>query len=191
MDAGTKYELLHRVAMNEAKRSHNGLWYGEFDLVCRDRFGNIKWEELAKNSLTYQGSQYVLQMAFDSTSTRIANGSWYYALYTTTPTAAGTGAAAATNELGSAGYARGAATGAATFDTNPSYYRATFSQYTFSPGANDWANSTGIALLGGGTANTAGQSATWMLCYAAFSVARDLAPNDTLAVQYRLTLSSP
>jgi hypothetical protein len=161
-------------------------YLGAFEVVCRDKDGNEKWREVVKNSLTHQGSEYVLKCAFDDAYTRITDTGWYYALYTAARDATATAATATTSELGSTGYGR-LVSAAPTFDQNPSYWRASFESKTFSPGANDWASCWGLGIVNA----SSGNGGTVFLAFAAFSVARDLAPNDTLTVQYRNTLSSP
>lgn len=162
-------------------------WAGFFEVECRDKDGNLRWKELIKNTLTYQGSEYLLKAAFDSDYTRITDTTgWYYALYTAARDATATAASATTNELGSTGYARVQHAAAPTFDQNPSYWRVSFPSKTFSPGANDWASCWGLGIVDAAS----GDTGTCFLCFAAFSVARDLAPNDTLTVSYKATVSS-
>lgn len=178
-------ELISRMVRRNLVE-HVGMWGGGIEFIHRDKNGRVKDKGWVKNSLTYQGSQYVLNCAFDDAYSRVTETGWYYALYTSARDATATGATATSNELGSAGYARLAADPAPTFDQNPSYYRVSFNAETFSPGANDWASCWGIGIV-----DAASGSGTVFLAFAAFSTARDLAPNDTLQVQYRLTLSSP
>lgn len=185
MDIRSQYEVVGAIARQIDAR-FGVKWDGWLTAVCKDKDGNVKWAEEVHNSLTYQGSEYILKAALDSDYTRVTDTGWYYALYTAARDATATAASATTNELGSTGYAR-LASAAPTFDQNPSYWRASFESKTFSPGANDWASCWGLGIVNAAS----GDGGSVFLAFAAFSVARDLAPNDTLTVQYKITLSSP
>lgn len=194
MNIGAGGQLIENASLRDIL-AINGLWRGEFVVKHADAQGKIKYEDIIKNNLTYQGSEYMQKVCFAATSA-VAAGGWYYAAYLTTTTvdASKQGSAAATGECTDTGYTRIQATTGAiapTIDQNPSYWRVSFEAKPWSPGANNWAALRYLGVVGGGTASSAGSSATWFLAYAQFSVDRDLAPNDTLTVQYRLTLSSP
>ena len=65
---------------------------GIFHLVCRDRFGNLKWEDDAKNLVTNAGLQHMGNVTFRASS---QTTTWYVGLMDDTPvvTAASTLAA--------------------------------------------------------------------------------------------------
>lgn len=58
---------------------------GVFEIVCRDKFGNVKWKDTAKNLVTTAGLQHVLDTVF-SGGTAVAT--WYVGLLSATPTLA-------------------------------------------------------------------------------------------------------
>ena len=52
---------------------------GHFDIVCRDKHGNLKWDMTAENIFTLAGLNHVLDVVFHN-ATQVST--WYVGLYT-------------------------------------------------------------------------------------------------------------
>ena len=52
---------------------------GVFNIICRDKDGNLKWEAESKNLVVNVGLQYMAGTALDGTTTRVT--SWFLGLY--------------------------------------------------------------------------------------------------------------
>lgn len=55
---------------------------GRFDVICRDKYGNVKWRDYAFNKVVNQGIQYALDACFISGSQSTV---WYLGLTDGTP----------------------------------------------------------------------------------------------------------
>lgn len=74
------------VQINEKKQIVDKVRFGGiFNIVCRDKNGNIKWEDTAKNLVTNVGLQHILDVVFSGGT---AVGTWYVGLTDGTPTVA-------------------------------------------------------------------------------------------------------
>lgn len=156
-------------------------WQGIAEFICRDQYGNVKWEETVKNALTLEGANSMLEVYFNG-GTQIAQNAWYASLYTVTPTTALTGATATTNELsGATGYARqNIATWTLSQVTN---WRVTAATVTFTAGGA-WTAVTAAAFVNA-SAGAAGKA----LSFIALSQSRTLANGDSLQLGYYIQLS--
>ncbi|MDJ0712582.1 MAG: hypothetical protein QNJ14_19525 [Woeseiaceae bacterium] len=74
------------ACVGEAVHEELGL-KGEWDVVCRDRHGRVKWRDSIKNLVTNAGESYMLQAGLDN-QTQI--GTWYVGLTDSSPTVAET-----------------------------------------------------------------------------------------------------
>jgi hypothetical protein len=141
-----------------------------FHAVCRDRYGNIKWEETFRNLVTTEGKNSLLDVYFDG-ATQITT--WYLGLK-------GTGSAAAGDTLAShAGWS----------EVTP--YSGNRPSITFGePSSGSLVASSAVSYTITGTATVAGAfigsaaSGTTGTLYSAgdFSVSRDVVADDTLNV---------
>jgi hypothetical protein len=62
---------------------------GRWNIVCRDKHGNVKWEDVIENLVTNAGLDYLLTAALADTGSPEARiTSWYIGLTDGTPTAA-------------------------------------------------------------------------------------------------------
>ena len=52
---------------------------GVFNIICRDKDGNLKWQAESKNLVVNVGLQYMAGTALDGTTTRVTT--WYLGLY--------------------------------------------------------------------------------------------------------------
>jgi hypothetical protein len=141
-----------------------------FHAVCRDRFGNIKWEETFRNLVTTEGKNSILDVYFDA-ATQITT--WYLGLK-------GTGSAAAGDTLAShAGWS----------EVTP--YSGNRPSITFGePSSGSLAASSAVSYSITGSATVAGafiasaNSGTTGTLYSAgdFSGSRSVVNGDTLNV---------
>jgi hypothetical protein len=163
------------------------LFGGRFHITCRDKYGNIKWTEIARNLVVNEGLNALLNIMFHA-STQITT--WYVAIFEsdTTPLA--------THTYASPGY-----TECTAYDegTRPEYVEAAASGQSITNSANKAVftfNATktiyGAALVGGGSApstkgNTAGGGT--LFCSCKFSSSKPVEDDDTLSVTYTLSAS--
>lgn len=148
----------------------------EYQLVCRDRFGNIKWEETIRNLVTTEGKNDIIDKYFKGSSYTAA---WYLGLK-------GTGSAAAGDTLASHG---------GWSEVTPySGNRPAITFGTTSSGSNT-ASAVGFSITG--TATVAGafiasvNTGTSGKLYSAgdFAASRSVANGDTLNVTPTVSVS--
>jgi len=158
---------------------------GYFEVVCRDKQGNIKWRELAENIITNEGLDAILDVMLHA-ATQITT--WYVALVEsdTSPAAGLT-------------YAVPTYTECTAYDeaNRQEYEEAAASSQSITNSANKATFTMsgtktiyGAALVGGGTgAATKGDTAGGgtLLCYAKFSASKSVEDEDTLEVTYTLS----
>ena len=158
---------------------------GYFEVVCRDKHGNIKWRELAENIINNEGLDAILNIMLHA-ATQITT--WYVALVET-DTAPASGQT----------YAVPVYTECTAYDeaTRQEYVEAAASSQSITNSANKAtftmsATKTiyGAALVGGGTgASTKGNTdgGGTLLCYAKFATSKSVEDNDTLEVTYTVS----
>lgn len=158
---------------------------GLFEVVCRDKDGNIKWVEKVHNLVTNQGLNAILDIMLHATTQITA---WYVAIFETDTTILATHTYAAPGYTESTAYTEG---------TRPAYNEAAASGQSITNSANKASfaiNATktiyGAALVGGGSAastkaDTAGGGT--LLCAVKFSSSRSVISGDTLQVTYTVT----
>jgi len=158
---------------------------GLFHVECRDRHGTLKWIEDAKNIMTDEGLNSVLDVMLHA-ATQLTT--WYVAIFEDNHTPA------AGDTYAVPGYTESTAYDEA---TRPEYEEAAASGKSITNSANKATftiNATktiyGAALVGGGTdADTKGNTAGGgtLLCSAAFDSSKSVEDDDTLEVTYTLT----
>ena len=167
--------------MEKAGVKLSGFW----DVICRDKAGNIKWEEHVHNLVTNEGLNHILDVILHG-STQITT--WYVAPFNTNTTIL------ATHTYAAPGY-----TETSNYDeaTRQAYNEAAASGQSITNSANPAtitcsATETvyGCGLVGGGSApttkgNTAGGGT--LLCAVLFSTARAVVDNDSLEITYTLS----
>ncbi len=158
---------------------------GEFLLVCRDKFGKVRWADSAHNIVTNEALDAILNIMLHA-STQITT---WYVVIVETDTAAAAGMT----------YAVPVYTESTAYDeaTRPEYTEAAASSQSITNSANKAAFTIsatktiyGAALVGGGTApttkgNTAGGGT--LFCYAKLGTARAVYDDDTLQITYTLS----
>jgi len=149
-------------------------------LECRDKYGNLKWNEDIHNVVTNEGLDHILNVEFHGT-TQITT--WYVLLFNTNTTPSGTTT-----------YASPVFTESTDYDeaTRPAYVEAAASSQSMTNTASKavFTISTttsiyGAALVGGGTAaTTKGDTAGGgtMFCAAKFSSVKNCVDDDTITV---------
>jgi len=158
---------------------------GVFDVVCRDKSGAVKWVERAKNLVTNEGLDALLDVMLHA-ATQITT--WYVALFESDTTIL------ATHTYAVPGYTECTAYDEA---TRQEYEEAASSSQSITNSANKAtftmsATKTiyGAAIVGGGTdGNTKGNTAGGgtLLCAAQFSSAKSVEDDDTLEVTYTIS----
>lgn len=150
--------------------------YLTYKLTCRDKDGNVKWEETIRNLVTTEGKNDIIDKYFKGSSYTAA---WYLGLK-------GTGSAAAGDTLAShAGWSE---------VTPYSGNRPAITWGTTSSGSNE---ATEVSISITGTATVAGafiasvNSGTSGVLYSAsdFSASRSVASGDTLGVTPTVSVS--
>lgn len=174
------YHEVFTAARAEALHESGLAW-----VTQRNAKGEVVWEGLGHNALTYWGQIRLLSHTF-SAVTAPAAGAWYIALLTATPANPGVAWGSVT-ELTSSGYARVNVT-AWTCTTSTS------SNNSCATGSRSWTNSSGSAWTGvtamaivdaaSGAPTTYGY-----ISYIALSTTRTLQNGDSLTINpYTLTL---
>jgi hypothetical protein len=164
---------------------------GVFNIICRDKDGNLKWQAESKNLVVNVGLQYMAGTALDGTTTRVT--SWFLGLYgagaSNTPAAGDTMASHAgwTEVTAYSNGTRVAATFVAATTANPSVVTNTASAAVF--------NINGTATVGGAflTSNdTKGGTTGTLFSAADFGSPgdRSVVNSDTLSVTYTFSLAA-
>jgi hypothetical protein len=164
---------------------------GVFNIICRDKDGNLKWEAESKNLVVNVGLQYMAGTALDGTTTRVTT--WYLGLYgagaSNTPAAGDTMASHAgwTEVTAYSNGTRVTATFVAATTADPSVVTNTASPAVF--------NINGTATVGGAflTSNDTKGGTTGTLFSAADFGApgdRSVVNSDTLSVTYTFSLAA-
>lgn len=164
---------------------------GVFNIICRDKDGNLKWEAESKNLVVNVGLQYMAGTALDGTTTRVTT--WYLGLY---GAAASNNPAAGDTMASHAGWTevtdysnanRVTATFVAATTADPSVVTNTASPAVF--------NINGTATVGGAflTSNdTKGGTTGTLFSAADFGSPgdRSVVNSDTLSVTYTFSLAA-
>jgi hypothetical protein len=164
---------------------------GVFNIICRDKDGNLKWEAESKNLVVNVGLQYMAGTALDGTTTRVTT--WYLGLYgagaSNTPAAGDTMASHAgwTEVTAYSNGTRVTATFATATTANPSVVTNSASAAVF--------NINGTATVGGAflTSNdTKGGTTGTLFSAADFGSPgdRSVVNSDTLSVTYTFSLAA-
>ena len=164
---------------------------GVFNIICRDKDGNLKWQAESKNLVVNVGLQYMAGTALDGTTTRVTT--WYLGLYgagaSNTPAAGDTMASHAgwTEVTAYSNGTRVTATFVAATTANPSVVTNTASPAVF--------NINGTATVGGAflTSNdTKGGTTGTLFSAADFGSPgdRSVVNSDTLSVTYTFSLAA-
>lgn len=158
---------------------------GYFEVICRGPDGRVKWCEVAKNIVTNEGLDAILDIMLHA-ATQLTT--WYVAIFEsdTTPLA--------THTYAVPGYTESTAYDEA---TRPEYKEAAASSQSITNSANKAtftidATKTiyGAALVGGGTdADTKGDTAGGgtLLCSCQFGSSKAVEDDDTLEVTYEVS----
>ena len=164
---------------------------GVFNIICRDKDGNLKWQAESKNLVVNVGLQYMAGTALDGTTTRVTT--WYLGLYgagaSNTPAAGDTMASHAgwTEVTAYSNGTRVTATFVAATTADPSVVTNTASPAVF--------NINGTATVGGAflTSNdTKGGTTGTLFSAADFGSPgdRNVVNSDTLSVTYTFSLAA-
>ena len=164
---------------------------GVFNIICRDKDGNLKWQAESKNLVVNVGLQYMAGTALDGTTTRVTT--WYLGLYgagaSNTPAAGDTMASHAgwTEVTAYSNGTRVTATFVAATTADPSVVTNTASPAVF--------NINGTATVGGAflTSNdTKGGTTGTLFSAADFGSPgdRSVVNSDTLSVTYTFSLAA-
>ena len=164
---------------------------GVFNIICRDKDGNLKWQAESKNLVVNVGLQYMAGTALDGTTTRVTT--WYLGLYgagaSNTPAAGDTMASHAgwTEVTAYSNGTRVTATFVAATTADPSVVTNTASPAVF--------NINGSATVGGAflTSNdTKGGTTGTLFSAADFGSPgdRSVVNSDTLSVTYTFSLAA-
>jgi len=145
---------------------------GVFEVVCKDKDGNVKWKEVAHNLFTNAGLNHVLNVVFHNTTQVIT---WYIGLYTDTePSASWTNGASWTE-----------------FTSYTGNRKEFVESESTSQSLDNSANKASFAITGSGTIYGAGLvdadvgNGTVLICAANFSQgSRAVQNGDTVEVQY-------
>ena len=158
---------------------------GYFEVICRGPDGTVKWREVAKNIVTNEGLDAILNIMLHA-ATQITT--WYVAIFEDDHTPA------AGNTYAVPGYTESTAYDEA---TRPEYEEAAASSQSITNSANKAtftidATKTiyGAALVGGGTeASTKGNTdgGGTLLCSCAFDSSKAVEDDDTLEVTYEVS----
>lgn len=155
---------------------------GEFQLVCYDSQGWVKWEETAHNALADEGEQLFLDVVLRGAT---APANTYLRLYNDTP-AETDGLADLTGEPSGNGYSAQAltsnATGWPTLALDSGDYMATSAAKTFTASGGTIGPVTYLVLA------TSSDNTGELVSYAALSTTRTLTAGDSLQVTYRLKM---
>jgi hypothetical protein len=183
MDPETKYNLdaIETSTFDATIEAGDELRPGTmWHLECRDKYGNLKWNEDIHNVVTNEGLDHILNVEFHGTTQITA---WYVLLFNTNTTPSGTTT-----------YASPVFTESTDYDeaTRPAYVEAAASSQSMTNTASKavFTISTttsiyGAALVGGGTAaTTKGDTAGGgtMFCAAKFSSVKNCVDDDTITV---------
>ena len=164
---------------------------GVFNIICRDKDGNLKWQAESKNLVVNVGLQYMAGTALDGTTTRVTT--WYLGLYgagaSNTPAAGDTMASHAgwTEVTAYSNGTRVTATFVTATTANPSVVTNTASPAVF--------NINGTTTVGGAfltSENTKGGTTGTLFSAADFGSPgdRSVVNSDTLSVTYTFSLAA-
>lgn len=166
----------------------NFLMRGTFDIECRDKYGNLKWREVIKNKVVYEGLNSILNIMFHN-STQIST--WYVAIFENDHTPA------STDTYAEPGYTE-CSTG---YDETqrPEYVEAAASGQSITNSANKAVFTMncvktiyGASLVGGvGTTNKGGTTeAGTLFCSSKFASGKPVVDDDVLNITYTINDSS-
>lgn len=161
----------------------NNKWHGELELVCRDKHGNIKWQENLINALADEGEQQILDVYLRGAS---APSNFYLRLFNDTP--AETDALSdLTGEPSGNGYSAETLTadssGWPTLALDSGDYQATSDTVTFAASGGSIGPVTYVVLA------TSTDSSGKLVAFAALSQTRTLADGEELDITYKAKLS--
>jgi hypothetical protein len=194
---GDKAEI--SLQANVAGNENMGI-EGHYHVVCRDKDGNVKWEESFPNLVNAVGKQLMLDTLLRTTGTYTTVGPYLGLISTTSPTflAADTMSSHAgwsefTNYTVGGSAVRGtavfaSATSSGLSPSNVTTSAATAITYTIT-GAGG--NVTGCFLVtGSGASSTQGNTSGTLYSAGAFSTAKTTTAGDTVSVTYSTTATS-
>lgn len=160
--------------------------HGRYRLVCRDKDGNIKWDDIIDNTVMTVGKNEMLDKYLSGSAW--TTGTVYMGLKSTgTPNAADTMALHSTwTELNIT--ASSGARQAVTFAAAGSGSKATSSAVSFSVTAAGPTSVFGVFVVVGGSATNGNTSGT-LFSAGDFSSSKSVVNGDTIAVTYTATLT--
>jgi hypothetical protein len=160
---------------------HN-FYFSIWKMECRDRDGNLKWEESKQNALADEGESLMLDTFFRATN---KPSTFFVRLFNDTPVETDNLAALA-NEVSGTGYAATEitrdSTGFPTLELNSGDYQVVSKQITFLANGSAWTAATYAVLST--TANNTGK----LVAFVALSGTRTLADGDSLKVTITIKL---
>lgn len=193
----------HAIATMQTNAAGNEIvgMEGMYHVVCRDKDGNVKWEEEFPNLVNAVGKELMLDTLLSTSGTYTTTGPFLGLIGTTSPTF-GTGSDTMTSHSGWTEFtnytvggsavrgtaAFGAATSSGNTPANVTTASASAITYTITGGGG---NVTGCFLvLGSGASSTQSNTGGVLYSAGAFGTAKVTTAGDTVSVTYSTTATS-